>query len=549
MGSAQRVDARPAPERGQCAGAASARVPPLPPSAARATTGAANRGWRDREMIRGEYDVVVVGAGNAGMCAALAARESGARVLVLEAAPFDERGGNSRYTAGALRFVYNGVDDLLKLCDLSPTEIATSDFGTYTQDKYYDDLGRLTDYRSNPDMAELLITRSQDTLLWMRGKGVRFAPMYARQAFKHDGKFVFWGGLALEAWGGGPGLVEGLYTALDKNGIDVAYEARGEKLVADDDGVHGVVANVEGKTTTIPCEGVVLACGGFEANAEMRTRYLGPGWDLAKVRGTRFNTGGGINMALAIGAMPYGNWSGCHAVGWDYGAPEFGDLAVGDNFQKHSYPFAIMVNADGVRFCDEGADFRNYTYAKYGRLILEQPHQFAWQIFDQQVVQYQRDEYRIRQVTKVTADTMEELADKMAETGAAVDKRRFLETIREYNAAVQRDIPYNPTAKDGRTTKGLAIDKTNWAMPLEKPPYEAYCTTCGVTFTFGGLKIDNDGHVLDTAQKTIPGLYAAGELVGGLFYFNYPGGTGLVSGSVFGKIAGTSAGKQVGRNA
>ena len=199
--------------------------------------------------ISGEYDVVVVGAGNAGMCAALAARENGARVLVLEAAPFDERGGNSRYTAGALRFVYNGVDDLLKLCDLSEQEVATSDFGTYTTDKYYDDLGRLTDYRSNPDMAELLITKSQETLLWMRGKGIRFAPMYSRQAFKHEGKFVFWGGLALEAWGGGPGLVEGLFNSAEKNGIAVAYEARGERLIADDDGVHGVIANVEGKTT------------------------------------------------------------------------------------------------------------------------------------------------------------------------------------------------------------------------------------------------------------------------------------------------------------
>jgi tricarballylate dehydrogenase len=247
-------------------------------------------------------------------------------------------------------------------------------------------------------------------------------------------------------------------------------------------------------------------------------------------------------MALDVGAMPYGNWSGCHAVGWDYGAPEFGDLSVGDNFQKHSYPFAIMVNANGERFCDEGADFRNYTYAKYGREILNQPHQFAWQIFDQQVVHLQRDEYRIRRVTKVTADTFEQLADKMAETGAAVHKPTFLKTIAEYNAAVQRDIPYNPTVKDGRTTKGLAIEKTNWAMPLEKPPYEAYCTTCGVTFTFGGLRIDTEGRVLDTAESPIPGLYAAGELVGGLFYFNYPGGTGLVSGSVFGKIAGTSAG-------
>ena len=220
-------------------------------------------------------------------------------------------------------------------------------------------------------MAEQLITLSQETLLWMRGKGIRFAPMYSRQAFKHDGKFVFWGGLALEAWGGGPGLVEGLFKSAEDRGIEVAYEARGEHLIHDDDGVHGVVANVEGKTTQIRAKAVVLACGGFEANAEMRTRYLGPGWDLAKVRGTRFNTGNGIKMALEIGAMSYGNWSGCHAVGWDYNAPEFGDLAVGDNFQKHSYPFAIMVNADGVRFCDEGADFRNYTYAKYGREILE----------------------------------------------------------------------------------------------------------------------------------------------------------------------------------
>src|SRR5438309_2723184 len=364
-------------------------------------------------MISGEYDVVVVGAGNAGMCAALAAQENGARVLVLEAAPFDERGGNSRYTAGALRFVYNGVDDLLKLCDLSETELANSDFGTYTSDKYYDDLGRLTDYRSNPDMAELLITKSQETLLWMRSQGIRFAPMYSRQAFKHEGKFVFWGGLALEAWGGGPGLVEGLFTALEKNGIDVAYEARGERLIADDDGVHGVVAVIEGKTTSIRAKAVVLACGGFEANAEMRTRYLGPGWDLAKVRGTRFNTGDGIRMALDIGAMPYGNWSGCHAVAWDRNAPEFGDLAVGDNFQKHSYPFGLMINAKGERFVDEGADFRNYTYAKYGRAILEQPSHFCWQVFDSKVTHLLRDEYRIRQVTKAKADTLEELASKL----------------------------------------------------------------------------------------------------------------------------------------
>src|SRR6187431_1254431 len=490
--------------------------------------------------ISGEYDVVVVGAGNAGMCAALAARESGARVLVLEAAPFDERGGNSRYTAGALRFVYNGVDDLLKLCDLSEQELATSDFGTYTQDKYYDDLGRLTDYRSNPDMAELLITKSQETLLWMRSKGIRFAPMYSRQAFKHEGKFVFWGGLALEAWGGGPGLVEGLFDALEKNGIDVAYEARGERLIADDDGVHGVVANVEGKTTEIRAKAVVLACGGFEANAEMRTRYLGPGWDLAKVRGTRFNTGNGIRMALEIGAMPTGNWSGCHAVGWDRNAPEFGDLAVGDNFQKHSYPWGIMINANGERFVDEGADFRNYTYAKYGRVILNQPGQFAWQVFDQKIIPNLRDEYRIKQVTKVRANTLEELVKRLDD----VDAKRALETIKAYNKAVRTDVAFNPNVKDGRRTEGLAINKSNWANTIDEPPFEAYAVTCGITFTFGGLKIDTSGRVIDTDGQAIAGLHAAGELVGGLFYFNYPGGTGLMAGSVFGRIAGTTAGQR-----
>src|SRR5229473_1497076 len=462
------------------------------------------------------YDVIIVGGGNAAFCAALAARESGASVLVLECAPNAERGGNSRFTAGAMRVAYKGVDDLVRLMpDLTDEEKASTDFGVYAEDQFYDDLCRVTQYHTTPRLAETLVTRSFDTMLWMRGKGVRFVPIYGRQAFKVDGRFKFWGGLTVEAWGGGPGLIDSLYTIAERNGIDISYESRALELLHGDEGIHGVVARIKGHTDQIAAKAVVLASGGFEANAEMRTRYLGPGWDLAKVRGTRFNTGDGIRMALEIGAMPFGNWSGCHAVGWDYNAPEFGDLAVGDNFQKHSYPFAIMVNADGVRFCDEGADFRNYTYAKYGRLILEQPHQFAWQIFDQQTVHLQRDEYRIRQVTKVTADTIEQLADKMAEYAAV---------------------------KDGRGTVGITPPKTNWAMAIEKPPFEAYCTTCGVTFTFGGLRIDTDGRVLDTAQQPIPGLYAAGELVGGLFYFNYPGGTGLVSGSVFGKIAGTSAG-------
>ena len=195
----------------------------------------------------------------------------------------------------------------------------------------------------------------------------------------------------------------------------------------------------------------------------MRTRYLGPGWELAPVRGTRFNTGDGINMALEAGASPRGNWAGCHAVAWDRNAPEFGDLAVGDGFQKHSYPFGLIINADGRRFVDEGADFRNYTYAKYGREILNQPRQFAYQVFDQKVVHLLRDEYRIREVTKAQSDTLEGLVAQME----GVHPDQFLRTIDEYNAAVQSDIPFNPTIKDGRRTEGLTVDKTNWANTLD----------------------------------------------------------------------------------
>ena len=484
------------------------------------------------------YDVVVVGAGNAAFCAALAARERAGRVLVLERAPQDEAGGNSRFTAGLMRVAYAGVEDLKRaIPDLTPEEIARTDFGTYTEDQFLDDMARVTEYRCDPDLTEILVKRSLETVAWMRTKGVRFTAAWGRQAFNIGGKFKFWGGLTVEAVGGGPGLVDSLTSAAKKNGIEIWYAAPATSLVADDEGVKGVRVKRAGKTIEVRAKSVVLAAGGFQANPEWRARYLGPGWELAKVRGTRFNTGDVIRMALDIGAAPAGNWSGCHAVAWERNAPEFGDLAVGDQFQKHSYPWGVYINAQGKRFLDEGADFRNYTYAKYGRVILGQPRQFAWQIFDAKVKAQLRDEYKIRQVTKVTANTLEGLCAKLEDT----DGRVALEELKAYNAAVRQDVPFNPNVKDGRGTQGLAIPKSNWANTLDTPPFEAYAVTCGITFTFGGLRIDTDAQVLSTEGEPIPGLYAAGELVGGIFYFNYPGGTGLTNGAVFGRIAGTSA--------
>ena len=490
-------------------------------------------------MATESYDVIVIGAGNAAGCAALAAKDAGAKkIVMLERAPEDEAGGNTRFTAGAMRVCYDGVEDIKKLVELSQTEIDTTDFGTYTQDQFFDDIFRVTQYRTDPDMAETLVTRSLPTAIWMRSKGIQFVPIYGRQAFKIGGKFKFWGGLTVETRGGGPGLYDAHMAAAKREGIEVLYETRAVEFLYDGLKVSGVRVKHDGAIRDIKAKSVVMACGGFQSNPEMRTRYLGAGWELAKVRGTRFNTGDGINMALKIGAASYGNWSGGHAVGWDRNAPEFGDLAVGDQFQKHSYPFFIMVNAEGKRFVDEGADFRNYTYAKYGRVILGQTGQFAYQVLDAKVAHMKRDEYSIKQVTKVTANTLEELAGKLE----GVDAKQFLQTIKEYNAAVQQDIPYNPNVKDGRCTKGLEINKSNWANTVDTPPFEAYGVTCGLTFTFGGVRINGDGQVVDTDLKPIPGLFAAGECVGGLFYFNYPGGSGLTAGAVFGRLAGTSAG-------
>jgi tricarballylate dehydrogenase len=484
-------------------------------------------------------DVVVVGAGNAAFAAALSAAEQGASVIVLERAPEALSGGNTRFTAGAMRFAYDGVDDLRRLMpDLTDKEVAATDFGAYTEAQFFEDMGRVTEYRTDPDLCELLVTRSKPTLLWMAERGHRFAPIWGRQAFKVEGRFKFWGGLTVEAHGGGQGLVEAWTRIAARAGIEVAYGARALSLIADDAGVHGVRVKQDGRTREIAAKAVVLAAGGFQANTEWRTRYLGPGWDLAKVRGTRFNTGDGLRMALDIGAMPTGQWSGCHAVAWERNAPEFGDLAVGDGFQKHSYPFGVMLNARGERFLDEGADFRNYTYARYGREILKQPRQFAWQLFDAKVRHLLRDEYRIKQATRVTAQTLEDLAAKLED----VDGPAALATLSAYNAAVRTDIAFDPNVKDGRRTEGLAIPKSNWANTLDTPPFEAYAVTCGVTFTFGGVRIDTAGQVLDVDLTPIGGLYAAGEMVGGLFYENYPGGTGLTAGAVFGRIAGASAG-------
>jgi tricarballylate dehydrogenase len=486
------------------------------------------------------WDVIVVGAGNAALCAAISATEQGAKVLVLEKAPEPERGGNSLFTAGGFRFVHEGLADLRGdiLQDLSEAEADQIILPSLSKATYLDDLMRVTENNSDEELADILIGRSRDTMRWMRRHNVRFIPMFGRQSYKVGGKHHFYGGVNIEAVGGGWGLVDQLMKAAARCGVTIRYETALVRLIHDRKGVvTGVTAKGPDGFEDLNARAVVLACGGFEANPEMRVRYLGRGWELCRVRGTRHNTGDGIKAALDIGAQPFGGWSTCHAVAWDISAPPYGDRTVLDNFQKHSYPIGIVVNMRGERFVDEGADYRNHTYAKYGREIMKQPQRAAVQIFDAKTIGMVRDEYRIRQVTKAEAGSIAELAQKLE-----IDVEGLTRTVDAFNRACQPG-DYNPSVLDGKCTKGITPPKSNWALPIDTPPYTGFVVTCGITFTFGGLRINASGEVLDLVDRPIPGLYAAGELVGGIFYENYLGGAGLMSGSVFGRLAGQSAGR------
>src|ERR1700730_4415374 len=277
------------------------------------------------------HDVVVVGGGNAALCAALAAREAGASVLVVEKAPESQRGGNSFFTAGGFRLAHQGLDDLRRdmLPDISEEEARAIVVPPYTQNQFYDDLMRVTEGRGDFDMAQHLVQRSRPTVAWMRSQGLRWILMFARQSYQVEGKHHFWGGLNVEAVGGGPGLVEMQLDRARKVGIEVRYGHGARRLLTDDQGgITGLVVRAPDGLLEIPTRAVILACGGFEANPGMRTRYLGANWDLARVRGTKYNTGDGLRMALEIGAEPYGNWSGCHATPTDLNTPLIGDRVL-----------------------------------------------------------------------------------------------------------------------------------------------------------------------------------------------------------------------------
>jgi tricarballylate dehydrogenase len=486
-------------------------------------------------------DVIVVGGGNAGFCAAHAAAERGRNVLLLEKAPLGEDGGNSYYTAGAFRVAHDGMATLADIVEPDPRHERTV-LPPYPAEAFTADMRRVTNDRCDPQLTARLVRESTPTMGWLAGLGLRFRLMYERQSYQDEsGKFVFWGGLAVGSVDGGQGLIEQHTAVAHRLGIQTRYGQQVTDLVTEDGAVVGVRVRPTGRpdaqAVTINAESVVLAAGGFEASAESRKRYLGDGWERAKVRGNPLNTGEILEAALSSGAQRAGDWGSCHSVAWDAAASETGDRHLTNRLTRQSYPLGIVVNSAGRRFVDEGADFRNYTYAKYGAEILRQPGGVAFQLFDATTRPLLRsEEYDSPGASEVIAESITELGERLGINAGELER-----TVKEFNEAIDESVPFQPAVKDGRAATGIEPPKSNWAQPLRTAPFYAYPVTCGITFTFGGLRADVDARVLDAEGSPIEGLFACGELIGGLFSGNYPGGAGLTSGAVFGRRAGTAA--------
>jgi tricarballylate dehydrogenase len=488
------------------------------------------------------WDVVVVGAGNAAFAAAVSAKEHGAkRVLVLEKADKKNRGGNTFFSGGLFRFAFDKTEQLLEIApEVKDLEGFLGGVETYPASAFWDDMLRVSGGRADPELGKILIDNSFDTVRWMARLGIKMEAAVTLGGVVVDGKIKWPKGTLLRAEHEGVGLSTSWFRIAEKKGIVIVYSTCAEALLRDKGGaVAGLTVRGPDGIKNIKARAVVLGAGGFEASQSWRAQYLGRPWDGAKVRGTRHNQGDGLRMAMEIGALPIGQWSGCHATPINAEAPAYGVAKLTDKTNRLSYPYGVMINRDGLRFVDEAENFWSFTYAKFGGIILNQPESIAYQIYDQKTIHLLEKRYSTSE--PVVAGSLDALIDKLP-----ISREVAKKTLREFNAAAGHGN-FNPGVLDGMRTEGLALRKSNWAQKLDKGPYVCYPVTGGITFTFGGLKISEHGQVLDTGWRPIERLFCCGEMVGNIFHYNYPGGTGLVSGAVFGRIAGASAGKTAAR--
>ncbi|MGH7916300.1 MAG: FAD-dependent tricarballylate dehydrogenase TcuA, partial [Candidatus Binataceae bacterium] len=413
-----------------------------------------------------DYDVIVVGAGNAALAASVSARNAGAtRVLLLEKAPREMRGGNTHYSGGLMRMAFERVEDILRLVPKArdlPGFVEGVE--AYPREAFWSDLRRMTNSRTDPELAEILIGNSFATASWMAEEGIHFEPAITLGAVR-VGNVIKWPkGAIVRAVNEGVGLSRMWFNVGQKKGVEIRYDSPAMRLLRDNRGrVGGVLAQDTSGVHEISARSVVLGCGGFEANMAWRAQYLGRPWDHAKVRGTRYNQGDGLRMALEIGAMPWGQWSGCHATPINAEAPAYGDRELTDKTNRLSYPYGVMINKEGRRFVDEGEDQALFTYAKFGGAILNQPGGLAYQIFDRDVIELLEPRYATSK--PITAERLDDLIRKLD-----VDHDTATKTLNEYNAAAGHG-GFNPGIRDSMATAGLALPKSNWARKLRTPPF------------------------------------------------------------------------------
>lgn len=461
-------------------------------------------------MKRDGHDIVIVGGGNAALCAAIVAAEAGARVLLLEAAPQPYRGGNSRHTRN------------FRCLHRTPRSVLT---GSYDEQEYFDDLLAVTGGDTDEELARLAIRESEGCLDWMQSHGVRFQPSISGSlSLSRTNAFFL---------GGGKALVNAYYRVAERLGVEVRYEAPVVHLELDGDVVTRVDYTAEGESRSARAPAVIVAAGGFQADTDWLARAWGPAAKNFLIRGTPYNRGVVLRDLLDQGVQSVGDPTQCHAVAIDGRAPKFDGGIV---TRLDCVPFSIVVNKKAERFYDEGEDVWPKRYAIWGRLVAAQPDQIGYVIIDSKSL----DLFMPSVFPPLQSDTIAGMAGLMDLPVAALEQ-----TVARYNAAC-RDAAFNPVELDGLATEGLEPPKSNWARPLDTPPFYGYTLRPGVTFTYLGFRVDAGARV-QGAGGPIRNLWAAGEtMAGSILGRGYLAGFGMTIGTVFGRIAGREASRHAG---
>ncbi|MGF6428067.1 FAD-dependent tricarballylate dehydrogenase TcuA [Bradyrhizobium sp. Pha-3] len=455
------------------------------------------------------FDVLVIGGGNAALCAAISARRAGASVLVLEGAPKFYRGGNTRHTRN-MRCAHDAA-----------TEILT---GPYTEEEFWNDLLLVTGGQTDEELARFMIHESKDILNWIVEQGVRWQPsLGGTLSLGRTNSFFL---------GGGRAMLNALYRTAEELGVDILYDAEVIDLTIEDGMfLSGQLKQPVGGKTEVRASTLVAAAGGFEANIEWLKESWGDAADNFLIRGTPYNRGAILKMLLAKGVQEIGDPTQCHAVAIDARAPKFD----GGIITRHdSVVFGIVVNKHAERFYDEGEDIWPKRYAIWGRLVAAQPDQIAYIIFDSTVV----TSFMPTLFPPIAGATLAELAGKLELDAVALEK-----TINEFNAAVQPGT-FDHTILDDCATQGIMPPKTHWARRIETPPYLAYPVRPGITFTYLGTRVNREARMLMKDGKPSANMFAAGEIMAGnVLGKGYAAGIGMTIGSVFGRVAGREAAK------